>query len=329
MRVLNGAQVARCLAMHDAIGAMRQAFLAHVRGEVSTPPRTVLPAARGRGATLVMPAAEQASDRPLLTVKTVAVVPENRRRGLPSIHGTLLVLDARTGVPLALMDATTLTAIRTAAACGLATDLLARKDSSVLAVFGSGVHARTQVRAVSAVRPITTVRIFNPNAASARSMAAELERAPYRFSTVRAVRSAAAALDGAHVACTATTSRVPVFDDADVPEGIHINAIGAFKPADRELPGSTVVRAHVAVDDRHAALEEAGDLLIPMADGFVGADHIRADLGGLLLGRDPGRRSDRQLTVFKSVGLAVQDLFAARSVLHRAEELGVGDGLEL
>ncbi len=308
--------------MAKAIRAMREAFAAHARGDLRAPARTVLDTGPDSEATLVMPAALDGHDDPLLVVKVVSVFPSNRRRGLPSIHGTVLAVDAGTGVPRALLDGASLTAIRTAAACGLATDLLARPDSRVLAVFGSGVHARTQVEAVRAVRAIEDVRLFNPNTDSARAMAAELAALKGK---VRAVESPSEALDGADIACCATTSVEPVFEDCHVPDGLHINAIGSFKPEDRELPTATVVRSRVVVDDRESALEEAGDLLMPMDEGLIDAGHIHCALGDLVLDQCEGRSSASQLTFFKSVGLAVQDVFAARAALREAGRLGLGD----
>ncbi len=304
---------------------MREAFAAHAEGALVAPARTVLRTGPDSGATLVMPAALDAGEAPLLVVKVVSVFPSNRRTELPSIHGTVLAIDADTGVPRALLDGASLTAIRTAAACGLATDLLARPESGVLAVFGSGVHARTQVEAVRAVRRIAEVRIFNPNLESARAMVRELSESGSPPGQVVAASSPAEVLRGADIACCATTSVVPVFDDRDVPEGLHINAIGSFKPEDREVPSETVVRSRLFVDDRESALEEAGDLLIAIGEGLVGSDHIRCTLGDLVLQRCEGRSSPSDVTFFKSVGLAAQDVFAARAVLRHAERLDLGD----
>lgn len=277
---------------------------------------------------MVMPAATKSGGAELLAVKVVSVFPENPQRGLRAIHGAVLVSDAETGVPRALLDGVALTAIRTAAACGLATDLLARPDSAVLAVFGSGVHARTQVEAMRAVRPITEVRIYNPNTGSAEAMAEELSKSDSGLDGIRAVGSPGEALDGADVACMATTSRVPVCQDCDVPDGIHINAIGAFKPEDREVPGATVGRSLVVVDDLDSAMEEAGDLLIAIEEGRFSREAIHADLGGLVHGYFAGRSAPSQVTFFKSVGIAAQDVFAAQAVLREAERLRLGDRID-
>ena len=328
MTVLGPEEIARLLTMDRAVEAMRAAFSAHAEERIQAPPRIVLNTGGRRGATLVMPAAAETGDPPLLVVKVVSVFPENARHGMRAIHGTLIAIDADTGVPQALMDGGSLTAIRTAATCGLATDFLARPDSSVLAVFGSGVHARTQVQAMRAVRSISEVRIFNPNAGSARAMADELAASAAPSIAVRAVSSPAEALDSADVACMATTSRVPVFDDSDLPDGIHLNAIGSFKPGEREVPGATVNRARIVVDDRAAALEEAGDLLIPISEGLIGPSHIHCDLGSLVLGRSEGRAASDQVTFFKSVGLAAQDVAAAQAVLSEARKGRFGERID-
>ncbi|MCY4594948.1 MAG: hypothetical protein OXC19_09140 [Bryobacterales bacterium] len=316
MRVLGSDEIRRALPMRVAIAAMREAFVAHVEGTADGPPRTVLHTGVTNGATLVMPVALNVGDVPLLVVKVVSVFPANRQRNLASIHGTVIAVEAETGVPIAILDGASLTAIRTAAACGLATDLLARADSAVLAVFGSGVHARTQVEAVREVRSIEEVRIYNPNTESAVAMADELTASAGPDCGFRVADSAASALDGADIACTATTSRIPVFENDAVPDGLHINAIGSFHAADREIPGATVARAGIFVDDHEVALEEAGDLIIPIREGLIDADHILSDLGGLLLGRAQGRSSKDEVTFFKSVGLAVQDAAAAQAVLR-------------
>ena len=316
MRVLGPAEIRSALPMASAIAAMREAFAAHVEGKADGPPRTVLHTGASQGATLVMPVSLEAGDLPLLVVKVVSVFPANRERGIASIHGTVIAVEAETGVPIAVLDGASLTAIRTAAACGLATDLLARRDSAVVAVFGSGVHARTQVNAVREVRSIKEVRIHNPNSESAAAMADELSASGSTECRYRAVNSAASALDGADIACAATTSRVPIFEDTAVPAGLHINAIGSFHDTDREIPGATVARAGVFVDDREAALEEAGDLIIPIREGLISVSQIRSDLGSLVLGRAQGRLSDDEVTFFKSVGLAVQDAAATQAVLR-------------
>jgi ornithine cyclodeaminase/alanine dehydrogenase-like protein (mu-crystallin family) len=225
------------------------------------------------------------------------------------------------------MDGASLTAIRTGAASGAATDLLARPDAAVVAIFGAGPQARAQLEAVCTVRPIRRARVFDVNTGRAQALATDL--ADRLGILVEPARSPAEALAGADVICTATTSSVPVFDDRDLALGVHINAVGSYKPSVHEIPPETVRRARVVVDQLAAALAEAGDLLIPMQQGVIGRDHIYAELGEIASGRKKGRESPSQITLFKSVGVAVQDLAAADRVLANAERLNLGTELVL
>jgi ornithine cyclodeaminase len=222
------------------------------------------------------------------------------------------------------MDGAALTAIRTAAVCGLATDLLSRLNSKILAVLGSGVQARTQAEAVCCVRDIEQVRICNPNFDSAEAAAAELRGLGRIPADIIATSDSSEALRGADIVCTATTSRSPVLDDSDVGPGTHLNAIGSFQPSVREIPSATVARSLLIVDEREAALEEAGDILQAIADDSISEDHIHCQLGDLVRGRVAGRTTDDQITLFKSVGLAVQDVAASRAALKGAQTLGIG-----
>jgi ornithine cyclodeaminase/alanine dehydrogenase-like protein (mu-crystallin family) len=325
LRFLSACDVAAALPMREAVEAMKQAFRLLAAGEVVMPARTHIAAAEPSGDALFMPSYVPA-DR-AMGIKVVTVYPGNRASGLPVIQALMLVLDAATGSPVAVMDGTSLTAIRTGAASGAATDLLANPDASAVAIFGSGPQARTQLDAVCAVRPIRRARVLDPEAARAAAFAREM--AERLAIPVDPVRSSAEALAGADVVCTATTSTVPVFADAELAPGAHINAIGSYKPTVREIPGETVRRARVVVDYLPAALEEAGDLLIPMAEGLIGRGHIWAELGDIVAGSKAGRESPAQITFFKSVGLAVQDLCAARLVLANAERRGLGTALPL
>ncbi len=312
--------------MTAAIEAMRTAFRALSEGRAQVPPRASL--SQPDGVTLVMPGAIEEDAGAAAAVKVVSVFPVNKEQGLPAIHGLMLVIDPASGKPAAVLDGGALTAIRTAAVCGLATDLLARSDCTSLAVIGSGVQARTQAEAVCTVRPIERVVVCNPNLAKAERAAAELcGRGPIP-GDVAAAASAAEALRGADVICTATTSRQPVLADRDVPPGVHINAIGSFQPHVRELPAETVARSLLVVDEKAAAFEEAGDILQAIATGAIQEDHIHCELGELVLGRARGRSTPEQITLFKSVGLAVQDVAAAQSCLREAERRGLGRSLE-
>jgi ornithine cyclodeaminase/alanine dehydrogenase-like protein (mu-crystallin family) len=238
-----------------------------------------------------------------------------------------MVVDAEYGTPLAIMSGEVLTAIRTGAACGAATDALARRDASRVAIFGSGNQAATQLEAMCTVRAIRTAAVFDTDRkradAFAARMSAELKIAVGVAETPRA------ALADADIVCTATTSNTAVFDDADLAPGTHINAIGVYKPWKREIPGATVARARVVVDSIPAAWDEAGDLILAREEGLIVGSHVYAELGEILDGRMPGREQEDQITLFKSVGIANQDLSAAHVVLTRGAEMGLGTPVKL
>jgi ornithine cyclodeaminase len=326
MLILSAADVRAALPMPAAILAMKEAFAALSGGSALVPARAHMSISRNSGVSLIMPAYLDDPDpnRQALAVKVVSLFDGNRARGVARIQAAVLVLEPDTGRPVALLEGATLTAIRTAAASGAASDLLARPESRTLAVLGAGVQARTHIEAVCAVRPIQSVRVYGRTRSRVEAMIREMEAAgtvPAEFMAAASVREA---LQGADVVCATTTSAEPIFEDEDLEPGTHLNAVGSYKPHVREVPAATVARSLVVVDRREAAWEEAGDLIIPLHDGLISRDHIHAELGELVLGRRPGRTSAEQITFFKSVGVAVQDAAAARSALSRAMELGLG-----
>jgi ornithine cyclodeaminase/alanine dehydrogenase-like protein (mu-crystallin family) len=240
-----------------------------------------------------------------------------------------VALDPATGAPLGLLEGATLTALRTGAASGAATDLLARPDARRLGIFGSGVQARTQFEAVCAVRQIEAAWVFSPSRDHAHSFAIEMGREAWAPPLIHVAESPASAVLQADIICTSTTSSIPVFDGHLLRSGTHINAVGGYTPQMQEVDGTTVARALVVVDSREAALAEAGDLIIPIREGLISADHVHAELGELVNGTRVGRTDPEQITLFKSVGVAVQDAIAAGRALARAEQLGLGQIIEL
>ena len=320
IRILSAEDVRTALPMADAIAAVREAFVQVQRGEARLPPRAHVDVPEHRGVALFMPSLLPRTGR--MGVKAITLYDGNPAIGLPRIQAVMLVLDAQTGAPLAVMDAGMLTALRTGAGSGVATDVLARPDADTVAVFGAGRQARTQLDAVCCVRPVRRVWVMDPDSAAAESFAAEMAE------TIRAPIHVAAdpseALREADIVCTATVAATPVFDDADLRPGAHVNAIGSYKPHVRELPSATIVRARVVVDHLESALAETGDLLIPIGEGVYSADRNHAELGEVLLGAKPGRTTSGEVTVYKSVGVAAMDLAAAAVVLDRAERLGLG-----
>ncbi|HSA95732.1 MAG TPA: hypothetical protein VLJ16_06765 [Acidobacteriota bacterium] len=306
MRYIPTDEIRRTLTMAEAIRAVRDAFVELATGRALVPARTSLELPGGRTTALVMPAYLPRTER--IGVKLISLCEDNPARGLPLAQAVTVIMDAGTGTPLAVLDAGYLTAVRTGAASGVATDVLARADARVAAVFGAGVQGRTQLEAVAAVRPLRKALVFDLDARAAAAFAAEMGG---RLGLEVVPASSPEALREADIVCTATTSEAPVFADADLKAGVHINAIGSYKPHVREVPGETVQRAAVFVDERRGALEEAGDLIIPLREGLIREDHIRAEIGEVLAGLKPGRRSADEVTLFKSVGVAVLDLAVA------------------
>lgn len=325
IRLLSREDVRRALPMREAVEVMKRAFAQLSTGQAEVPLRVPVSVPRHNGLTLFMPAYLAADDQ--MAVKIVSVFNDNPARGLPLIYALVVVVDATTGQPAAVMDGTYLTALRTGAASGAATDLLARPDAAVAAVFGAGVQGRTQLEAVCAVRPIREAWVYDVDRTRAEAYAAEMAA---RLSLpVYVAGTPAEAVRRADVLCTATTSSVPVFDDADVRPGTHINAVGAYTPQMREVPTETVLRAKVVIDHRTASLAEAGDLLIPIREGRMTEAHIWAELGEIVAGRKAGRTSPEEVTLFKSVGVAVQDVAAAAAVLEAARRENLGMEVEL
>jgi len=321
LRLFSAADVGRALPMAAAIAAVKAAYVQLSAGRAQAPLRTHL-AVAGGDSTLVMPFYVPTAGGADAVGKLVSVFNSNPPRGLPLIHALVLALDAATGAPLALIEGSSLTAIRTGAASGAATDVLARPDARTLALFGSGVQARRQLEAVCAVRPIERVRVYS--LAGAEALADEMAGRGPIPADITVVGSPREALDGADIVCAATTSRTPVFAGRDLAPGTHVNGIGSFTPEMQEIDAETVRRARVVIDSRAAALAEAGDLIIPLRDGVVTLDHVSDEIGEVLAGQRPGRTSAGQVTFFKSVGVAVQDAAAAALVVRNGAALGLG-----
>jgi ornithine cyclodeaminase len=288
-----------------------------------------VPLPPGEGLSLLMPAHLRGSADgagSAFGVKALTLFPENPARlGLPAIAALVLLFDTSSGVPLALLTGGYLTALRTGAASGVATRLLARPDARVLALFGAGAQALPQAWAVCVARSIARILLVNRTHAHAERLAVALRAfGPPIPPDVRIAADAREALAEADVVCTVTAAPTPLFADADLRPGTHLNAIGAFSPETREIPGATVARSRLVVDSRSAAGVEAGEVVLARGEGLLAADAEVAELGELVLGRATGRSSADQITLFKSVGVAVQDVAAAQMAYRRARELGIG-----
>src|SRR3990172_50479 len=322
LRLLSSDDITRALPMSQAIEAVKTAYMQLSAGRADLPLRTRIDVIEREGSALFMPAYVGSSGD--LAVKIVSVFPHNQAQGIPTIAALVIVLDAGTGRPVALLEGASLTAIRTGAASGAATDVLARREAKIAAIFGSGAQARTQLEAVCCVRSIEHVWIFSLDPRAAQEMAANLAGRDPIPADVAVAASAAEAIAEADVICTATTSETPVFDGAGLKAGTHVNAIGSYTPTMQEVDAKTITRALVVVDSKEAVLAEAGALLVPIGRGEITADIIHAELGQILNGDRLGRTSPEQITYFKSVGLAVQDAVAAGRALDRANALGLG-----
>jgi len=323
--IVNQDEVRRLLPMAECLDVMARTLAALGRGEALLPLRQVLMLPGGQGAFGAMPA--HLSSPPAIGIKVITVFPGNHGTAYDSHQGAVLLFETERGRLLAVMDASSITAIRTAAVSGVATRALARADASTLALLGSGVQAATHLEAIALVRPLRRVRVWSRDPAHVARFV-EAARKRHGFA-IEAAPSAREAVADADVVCTVTASREPVLEGAWLRAGTHVNAVGASLRSARELDSAAVARARVFVDRRESAANEAGDLLIPRAEGAIGDDHVQGELGEVLLGRVDGRRTDDEITVFKSLGLAVEDVASAHHIHARAQAVGLGTWVEL
>lgn len=327
MKVLIADQetVAALLPMGACIELMEQTLCALAAGKATLPLRSSMVLPEGGNRMLLMPSALHGAGA--LGAKIITIFPGNHGTGYDAHQGVVLVFDDRHGSLRAIVDATAVTALRTAAVSAVATRALARPEASELALLGAGTQAHTHLEALLLVRPIRRVRVYDLDEGRARSFAhRESER---RGVAVMAAGSPREAVEGAHIICTVTTSPQPVLRGEWLAAGAHLNAVGAYSPTTRELDSEAVRRASLFADRRESLLRESGEYLIPAGEGLIGEEHIRAELGEVLTGKAPGRRSAEEITLFKSLGLAVEDLAAARSVLEQAEARGEGVFVEI
>jgi ornithine cyclodeaminase/alanine dehydrogenase-like protein (mu-crystallin family) len=328
MRILSRADVQKAITMREAIGIVKDAFAQLSNKEAVVPLRVPINIPKHAGTTLFMPAYLARTDA--LAVKIVSVFNDNPNRGLPLIHAVVVVVDAVTGQIVALMEAGYLTALRTGAVSGAATDVLARREARVVSIFGAGVQGRAQLLAVSTVRTLDRAYIFDSRRESVREFIEEMRGRPDLPVEVREASSTAEAVREADIICTATTSLTPVYDGSLVKPGTHVNGIGSYTPRMQENPETFVRRADkIVVDSYEGALAEAGDLIIPLEKGIIARSNIYAELGEITSGAKPGRERDSEITFFKSVGSAVQDVSVAQAILKRAEEMGLGTEVTL
>jgi len=312
--VLSDGDVRALLDMESCVDAMRDVLAALARDELYQPLRSVAQPPAAAGFIGLMPS-YRGGDRTAYALKEIVVIPDNPTRGLDAHQGSVLLHDGETGKLVAILNASAVTEIRTAAVSGVATEALARKDVERVAILGAGVQARAHVHAMRAVLDDPEIRIWARRIEAAEALAGDVG------ATV--APSADAALFGAEVVCTTTSAKEPVVEHRWLAPGAHVNAVGAFGPG-RELDTETVVRSSFFVDRRESAFNEGGDYGLAADEGAIGPEHIRAELGEVLVGAHPGRGHDDEVTVFKSYGIGVEDLAAAELVVGRARERGVG-----
>jgi ornithine cyclodeaminase len=326
--LLTERDVARCLTMDLLVPLMRRALEAFSLGRARQPVRTSIRVESADGFYGVMPALIPSLDgrAGALGLKSVSFYPGNQARGIPTHLATILLLDPDTGALEAAMDGRLITEMRTAAVSAVSVQLLAREGPTALAILGSGVQARSHLEALSLVRPLTHVQVWSRRAENARRFAQDMA---VRISCpIVPAETVAQALEGADLVATVSSATEPIVLGDWLRPGMHLCVVGSSSPRMRELDTAAVKKSRVFVDSRQAAMVEAGDLLIPIQEGAITPDHVVAELGEVALGR-PGRQSDREITLFKSLGLGVEDLASARLCLARAQALGIGTEIPL
>lgn len=321
MLILSESDLRSVLTMRDVIAAVEQGFHALANGNANVPERLRLNVPEHRGVMLEMPAYMGAKDDAALGTKIVSVFERNAERTLDIIQAVYLLLDHETGVPLALMEGRYITAIRTAATSAVATKFIASPGKKRLAVFGAGVQARSHIEAMIEVAEVEHVMIASRSVDKARALSDHVRTTHELPCDIVSGEEAATTAD---LICTCTSSREPLFNGALIKAGTHINAVGAFSPSTRELDTETIRRARVIIDEASSAGREAGEILIPTSEGAIESAHVKGTLADVVCGKIAGRESFSEITVFKSCGLAIEDLVTARLAYRRAiaEELG-------
>lgn len=318
--VLTETEVRAVLPMPDLIEAMRSALVQFSAGHAQQPLRTVLEVGENKSFVGVMPAT--LADPAAVGTKLVTVFASNRDAGLPSHLATIVLLNPNTGALLSILDGRYITEARTAAVSALSVDILARPKARTLAILGSGVQARSHFEAIGCVRPCDVVRVWSPNAERRNAFTDGLR--PLTTASVTASPSAREAVQDADIIVVATAAQTPVLRSDWVADGTHICAVGACRPTHREMDGPLVARARTFVDSRAGAMAEAGDIVMAIAEGAITREHIAGELGELAAGRVSGRQGERQVTLFKSLGMAVEDVAAAHLAFSRATARGLG-----
>ncbi len=321
MLILDAQCVRRLMPMSAAIEQMRSMFVASACGASYQPPRTVLQPPQTNGGFIFLKPAGIGGQQPSFGMKLIAYFPQNASYSIPAINGFVALFDTATGRPLALLDGASITEIRTGAVSAVATDVLAKTDAGDLAIIGSGVQAQAHLSAMAHVRSLRRVRVWSRDPLSATKFA---HWAGDQMFSVEVCDDVRTAVEGADLICTVTASRQALLDVDWVAPGAHVNAVGAFEAAARELHGNLVARANIVVDSREEAAKSAGDLLLAQQEGLLDGKRGFAELAEVLADRRPGRANDDEITVFESLGLAIEDIAAAAHIVRAAQEQGLG-----
>jgi len=323
--ILSHTEVLELLPIKECIPLMREALIALAAGKVHQPLRTIIRPPDAKGVMVLMPS-YMSGDAAAFGLKAICVFPGNPAQGKDAHQGGVLLFSAETGELLAMINASAITAIRTAAVSGVATDFLARVDACNLAILGSGVQAHSHLVAMSEVRLIKRCRIASRHIEHARNFAEEMrQNVSFPLEPVETVEEA---LEDADLIVSATTAVDPIVRREWISAGAHLNLVGSSTPKTREVDSETMAAASLFVDRRESTINEAGDYLFAARDGVIGPNHIRAEIGEVLKGDQPGRTSPDEITCFKSLGLAIEDLAAADYLYRRAKEQKVGSWVE-
>jgi ornithine cyclodeaminase/alanine dehydrogenase len=325
MLVLSEKQVQSLIDVDELISVLEQAHVQYSTGKAVMPVRLVVPLPQVGGRITSMPGF--LSDDKALAMKIITYFQENPEQNLPAILGTILLFSAETGKLIAIMDGSYITAIRTACASAMATKALANPQTPVLGMLGAGVQARSHIEALTQVRRLQRIKIYSPTGASAAAIKKDME--PTVKIAIDIARNAEEALRDADLVVTATTAKEPIVKPEWLKPGAHINAVGAHRPDMREINGATLARSKIVVDSREAIMAECGDILLALKEKSIGENAIHAEIGEVLAGRKPGRSSAAEITLYKSVGIAIQDVATANLVYRKALEKGIGTTVDI
>jgi alanine dehydrogenase len=325
MLVLSASQVQNLIDLDELIGALEQAHVQYSTGKAVMPVRLVVPLPQIQGRITSMPG--YLSDDKALGMKVVTYFQDNPKQDLPAILATIMLFSAETGKMIAAMDGGYITAIRTACASALATKALANPETPVLGILGAGVQARAHILALARVRQFTRIKLYSPSGKSASNIKAELEqRSGVPFDVVR---SAEDAVRDSDLLVTVTTATKPILKADWLKPGAHVNAVGSHRPDLREIDGATLKQAKIVVDSREAIMAECGDILLALKENFITEADIHGEIGEVLAGGKTGRTNAGEITLYKSVGIAIQDVAAAQLVYRKAREQNVGTNVEI